>query len=495
MDSVSYITVTSLLLLMAWSPGVDPFVDPVPPATKRLYKDLMSKYQSLIKPSGGPSQQLTVKMGLRLSQVLKMDEKNQIITISVWLRQEWYDLRLQWDPNDYQGIKTLYIPSDQLWKPDIVLYNNADGDFVITLSKKAIVHYSGKILWEPPAIYKSYCPIDMEYFPFDMQECFLKFSTWSYNGHEVDLQHVCNGTDTGEEIVIQRGIDLKDYYPNVEWDVINVTARRKVKFYPCCPEPYPDITFNITLRRRTLFYTLNLIVPCVSISCLAVLVFYLPSDSGEKITLSISILLALNFFFLLLSDMNPPTSLVIPLIGKYLLFIMLVVTASILVTVYTIHINLNSPATHVMSPWVRRVFTEIMPKVLLMKRPEVERKQQMLLRPMEGSVERQLDAEETDWPEPDMSQEVDYPHTQYPPEVLEALRGVQYIANQFKEGDMETMEERDWGYIATVMDRLFLYIFTTTYFCGTFTIFLNAPSLYDPREHMKPEDPNATCQY
>ena len=90
----------------------------------------------------------------------------------------------------------------------------------------------------------------------------------------------------------------------------------QVKFYPCCPEPYPDITFNITLRRRTLFYTLNLIVPCVSISCLAVLVFYLPSDSGEKITLSISILLALNFFFLLLSDMNPPTSLVIPLIGE-----------------------------------------------------------------------------------------------------------------------------------------------------------------------------------
>jgi nicotinic acetylcholine receptor len=56
-------------------------------------------------------------------------------------------------------------------------------------------------------------------------------------------------------------------------------------------------------------------------------------------------------------------------------------------------------------------------------------------------------------------------------------------------------EERDWGYIAMVMDRLFLYIFTTTYVAGTLAIFLYAPSLYDPREHMSATDPNSTCQY
>ena len=44
-----------------------------------------------------------------------------------------------------------------------------------------------------------------------------------------------------------------------------------------------DITFFMTLRRKTLFYTVNLIIPCVGISFLTVLVFYLPSDSGEKV--------------------------------------------------------------------------------------------------------------------------------------------------------------------------------------------------------------------
>ena len=57
---------------------------------------------------------------------------------------------------------------------------------------------------------------------------------------------------------------------------------RNEKFYTCCDEPYLDITFNITMRRKTLFYTVNLIIPCMGISFLTVLTFYLPSDSGEK---------------------------------------------------------------------------------------------------------------------------------------------------------------------------------------------------------------------
>ena len=80
------------------------------------------------------------------------------------------------------------------------------------------------------------------------------------------------------------GIDLTEFYMSVEWDILEVPAKRNVKFYTCCDEPYLDITFNITMRRKTLFYTVNLIIPCMGISFLTILVFYLPSDSGEKVT-------------------------------------------------------------------------------------------------------------------------------------------------------------------------------------------------------------------
>ena len=53
--------------------------------------------------------------------------------------------------------------------------------------------------------------------------------------------------------------------------------------YKLFQEPFPDIIFQIHLRRKTLFYVVNLIIPCVGISFLSVLVFYLPSDSGRQI--------------------------------------------------------------------------------------------------------------------------------------------------------------------------------------------------------------------
>ena len=88
----------------------------------------------------------------------------------------------------------------------IMICLSADGNYEVTIMTKAILHYTGRVRWNPPAIYKSYCGIDVEYFPFDIQECFLKISSWTYHGFELDLQHFCNGTKEGDDTVIPRGI-------------------------------------------------------------------------------------------------------------------------------------------------------------------------------------------------------------------------------------------------------------------------------------------------
>nr|CAH0106200.1 unnamed protein product [Daphnia galeata] len=66
-----------------------------------------------------------------------------------------------------------------------------------------------------------------------------------------------------------------------------VPGKRTWQYYPCCPEPYVDITFSIEIRRRTLYYFFNLIVPCVLIASMAVLGFTLPPESGEKLSLGL----------------------------------------------------------------------------------------------------------------------------------------------------------------------------------------------------------------
>ncbi len=181
---------------------------------------------------------------------------------------------------------------------------SADGKYEVTLMTKASLNYTGEIVWKPPAIYKSSCKINVEWFPFDEQSCDMKFGSWTYDGYQVDLKHVDQVRGSN---VVDVGIDLKEFYLSVEWDILAVPAFRNEEYYTSQAEQdqdlsdhepnddgtayqgklLTDITFFMTLRRKTLFYTVNLIIPCVGISFLTVLVFYLPSDSGEKVRPSV----------------------------------------------------------------------------------------------------------------------------------------------------------------------------------------------------------------
>ena len=69
----------------------------------------------------------------------------------------------------------------------LVICFSGDGDYQIKLRTKATISYNGKVRWEPPAIYKAYCDIDVAYFPFDEQHCSLKFGTWSFDGLKVQV--------------------------------------------------------------------------------------------------------------------------------------------------------------------------------------------------------------------------------------------------------------------------------------------------------------------
>ncbi|KAH7637673.1 Acetylcholine receptor subunit alpha-like 1 [Dermatophagoides farinae] len=526
------------------------------PDAKRLYDDLINGYNSIIRPLGNNSDRLVVKMGLRLSQLIDVNLKNQIMTTNVFVEQRWIDYKLKWEPEDYGGVTKLHVPSEQIWLPDIVLYNNADGNYEITIMTKAILHSDGLVIWKPPAIYKSSCEIDVEYFPFDEQTCFMKFGSWTYDGYTIDLRHIHEKND---DPVVEMGMDLSSFYLSVEWDLMAVPARRKVIFYSCCDTPYIDITFNLTLRRKTLFYTFNLIIPCVAISCLSILVFYLPSDSGEKVSLSISIMLSLVVFFLLLAEIIPPTSLTVPLLGRYLLFTMILLTLSSVATIAVLNVNFRSPSTHRMAPWVKKVFIQILPKYLCMQRPQDANEEDDDITAVQSDMEQRNDEQNarngpmmddfysfnnspyiskhhhqqqqqqrrrsnsltsfesnefTIIPEKCLAndQRIKSPQPLYPPNIdmiNDELHDDVQIADQSKSDDSNSAEEYsispnlrrlttriqflsqhkrnldkylqiedDWKFVAMVLDRLFLWIFTISCISGAALIILRAPSLY-----------------
>ncbi|XP_053514949.1 neuronal acetylcholine receptor subunit alpha-5 isoform X2 [Artibeus jamaicensis] len=152
----------------------------------RLFKNLFQDYERWVRPVEHLHDKIRIKFGLAISQLVDVDEKNQLMTTNVWLKQEWRDVKLRWDPEDYGGIRVIRVPSDSLWTPDIVLFDNADGRFE-GASTKTVVRYDGTITWTPPANYKSSCTIDVTFFPFDLQNCSMKFGSWTYDGSQVDI--------------------------------------------------------------------------------------------------------------------------------------------------------------------------------------------------------------------------------------------------------------------------------------------------------------------
>ena len=115
--------------------------------------------------------------------------------------------------------------------------------------------------------------------------------------------------------------DDSNYINNSEWKLIKLHAKRNVVYYSCCAEPYPDVTYTIQMRRKPLFYVFNMIMPCMLITLVALLGFYIPSDSGEKVTMGITTLLSMTVFLMLVAENMPPTSDVLPLVGKWSLHV------------------------------------------------------------------------------------------------------------------------------------------------------------------------------
>ncbi|KAK2919401.1 hypothetical protein Q8A73_003772 [Channa argus] len=467
-------------------------------AEERLVNYLLGpeRYNKLIRPAVNKSQQVTISIQVSLSQLISVNEREQIMTTNVWLCQEWNDYRLRWDPDKYDGIKKLRIPSKHIWLPDIVLYNNADGVYEVSFYCNVVVSNTGDIFWLPPAIYKSACAIEVQNFPFDQQNCTLKFRSWTYDHTEVDI------------VLTSDFASRDDFTPSGEWDIVSLPARKNEDPND---KTYLDITYDFVIKRKPLFYTINLIIPCVLITSLAILVFYLPSDCGEKMTLCISVLLALTVFLLLISKIVPPTSLAVPLIGKYLMFTMVLVTFSIVSTVCVLNVHHRSPSTHYMPVWVKHLFLIRLPAFLLMKRPRASSVRDKLRQkyanwsttgknnPQSGREKKQcsnirLGGIRTDSDSFYVNEDLDHKFrwkmseipdgggglsdlqrplaVQWDADLEEAVNGVKYIAEHMKTEDDDEGIIEDWKYVAMVIDRLFLWIFILVCVVGTLGLFM-----------------------
>lgn len=140
-----------------------------------------------------------------------------------------------------------------------------------------IISYDGNITWIPQGIYMSTCDIDVTTFPFDKQNCSLKFGSWTYPGHLLTLDFL----DGNARMLTD------DYFvPNKAWIVIDTLGKRNVLTYACCPDvEYLDLTYDLIFRRSATSYIYILILPCVLLTTLTLVLYWIPPESPTKMSL------------------------------------------------------------------------------------------------------------------------------------------------------------------------------------------------------------------
>ncbi|XP_055970774.1 acetylcholine receptor subunit beta [Sorex fumeus] len=479
-----------------------------PEAEGRLRENLFSGYDSSVRPAREVGDRVGVSIGLSLSQLISLNEKDEEMSTKVYLDLEWKDYRLSWDPAQHEGIDSLRLPANAVWLPDIVLLNNNDGNFDVALDINVVVSPDGSVRWQPPGVYRSSCSIQVTYFPFDWQNCTMVFSSYSYDSSEISLQ-----TGFGPDGQEQQEIHLHEgtFIENGQWEIIHKPSRliqRLVDPRGGGRGKHQEVIFYLIIRRKPLFYLVNVIAPCILITLLAIIVFYLPPDAGEKMGLSIFALLTLTVFLLLLADKVPETSLAVPIIIKYLMFTMVLVTFSVILSVLVLNLHHRSPHTHQMPFWVRQIFIQKLPQYLGLKRPKPDRDQMtepplpalkdslgsgwgrgtdeyFIRKPLNDFLFTKPNRFQPELSASDLRSFIDIPNRAVglPPELREVISSISFIARQLQEQEDQDALKEDWQFVAMVVDRLFLWIFIIFTSVGTLVIFLDATY------HLPPEDP------
>ncbi|XP_014662724.1 PREDICTED: acetylcholine receptor subunit beta-like 1 [Priapulus caudatus] len=386
---------------------------------------------------------------------------------------------MAWNSSEYGNIKVIRVPPEYVWLPDIVLLNNADGVYEVSERVRVLIYSDGMVEWIPPVIYQTSCKINVQYFPFDQQLCKMKFGSWTFNGEQLRLGFYYN----------LPYVTISDYVKSSTWDFIDGPGY--VYIDETTSPSRTEIVFELHIQRKTLFFTVNLVIPCLLMSMLSVLVFYLPPDSQEKVTLSISLLVAIVVFLLVVFNLLPPTSDTIPLLAKYLMFTFLTNVITMAISVIVINWNFRSPTTHRTRKVLQTIFVEWLPRYLCIRRPSLDHDDVESTQNANGTKSKAnyMDVDNLHHPKCDKLHknhnfgDDSYSTYSYLNEFAAEMRNVadavEVITENMRTTDAILEIEDDWTYISMVVDRLLLYIFCIVTVVGTLYIICTAPGIRD----------------
>ena len=119
------------------------------------------------------------------------------------------------------------------------------------------------------------------------------------------------------------------------WQIVNISSRiTETDHGDCCKFNFSEAEFKISMRRKSLYYTFYITIPCVILTVIALTSFLIHVESGERIGFVTTVLLAMTVFLLIIPSWLPVTSEALPILGVLLEGTMIIITLILFANIF-----------------------------------------------------------------------------------------------------------------------------------------------------------------
>ena len=254
-----------------------------------LKRYLFCNYDSEVRPTENYRNATAVRFGLNIRH-FEVDEVANTIELHVWTNLEWTDPHLTWKPSEFGDINSIHVMSYEIWVPDVTLHSATNQDIDVNMPiTQCILNHEGHVLCVPVMVYRTHCDSDHTWWPYDMMNCSVHVSPWSYSSNEIDV-HPWN-----DEYSAQETETLNENH--LQWKVLEILMSNRTmesKFSLNFTSSF--ISYHILLKRYSSMYIGIYTTLAIVLMTMTLMTLWLEPSSTERM-----IVANLNFVLHLIS--------------------------------------------------------------------------------------------------------------------------------------------------------------------------------------------------
>eukprot|EP01026_Neomeris_dumetosa_P050694 TRINITY_DN444_c0_g1_i3.p1 TRINITY_DN444_c0_g1~~TRINITY_DN444_c0_g1_i3.p1 ORF type:complete len:611 (-),score=39.05 TRINITY_DN444_c0_g1_i3:201-2033(-) len=272
---------------------------------QRLKKILLANYDNTTGAWASDDGPCQVSVSTVFQKIISVDLSDGSMSLIVWLRLRWQDLRLAWNPEEWDGVDSISFRPNEIWNPEVEIWNTQDPRNEGLQEQKMDVNSTGHIYWSRNGQLSVSCGLEgLDRFPYDRSICIFQVGSWVYESEKVKVRQYESMKHKNHS-----SVDDSQFSP---YNIVEISANETSYNLssPSChdkDQSWSSIEYTISLSRYHWKYTIGIVVPLFLLSALDCSVLWVSPSGGERLAYSITILASVVVYQLLMYYELPAT--------------------------------------------------------------------------------------------------------------------------------------------------------------------------------------------